>query len=63
MSPATIKRRQVFMQNAGYCSTILTKSGISQQVFIKMSNINFDGNPSGNSGADTREQTDRQRDR
>ena len=36
----------------------LTKSGISPQIFIEVTNIKFQGNPSNGSSADTCEETD-----
>jgi len=50
------------MYTARYFCTILTKSGIPRQIYIKVLNIKFYGNPSSGSRTHTCGQTDRQKD-
>ena len=48
----------VFMQSPRHFSPILTKSGFSRQIFIKVSNIKFHENQSSGCWLDTSRQTD-----
>jgi hypothetical protein len=41
--PATIKRSRIFMCKAWYFYPILTKFGVSRQIFVKFLNIIFSG--------------------
>ena len=62
MSP-TIKCIWVFMQGVRYYCPILTKFGLSRQIFVKVPNIKVHINPSSDSRADRCWQTDGQTDR
>ena len=46
------------MYSVRYFGAILTKAGVSRQIFIKVPNIKFRRSASGGSRADTRGQTD-----
>ena len=61
MSPATITRT-IFIQNARYLYPISIKFGISRQIFIKVPNIRFHGNPPSGCRADTCGQKGKQMD-
>ena len=47
-----------FSCSVRYFCPVLTKFGISRQIFIKVRNINLHGNPSNGNSAATRGQTD-----
>jgi hypothetical protein len=53
VQPATIKSIYFFLLRTPYFCQILTKLGISRQMFIKVPNIQFHGNRSSGNRADT----------
>jgi len=40
------KRNEVYIQTARYSCPTLTKSGVSRRIFVKVSNVKFNENPS-----------------
>jgi len=60
--PTTLKDTEVSIQSARKFYPILTKFGLSQQIFIEVSKIKFHRNPSIGSRAGICGETDRQKD-